>query len=328
MKQTSLYQLLEEPDEPIQSCEELVKDELIEPETNPDDVKIKIENEDLDDFSMFPTEYLDSYQEGSEEESYTAYQTSTFLEPSTEKHAKKRKSAKKPYKRAMCGLCGNSYYKDQLQRHIDKVHYKIKRFFCDLCGFGSFLKCNMSTHMAKHVERQFRDPIYCTQCDSVFTRLESLRNHMKTEHEEPTILKCFCGKEFNLRHKLTTHIKRTHNNIRDHECESCQRRFFTPKEKKVHILKCHTPGYVDPTVHYCDVCGKRYSSSKSLRTHMKHHQEPEWKCNFEGCNKGFISKLLLNNHEKIHLGQRDFQCHQCEKSFFSSNHLRRHIAGM
>lgn len=111
------------------------------------------------------------------------------------------------------------------------------------------------------------------------------------------MLTCFCGKEFNLRHKLTTHIKRTHNNRRDHGCEICPKRFFTPKELKVHVLKSHTPGYVDKSEHFCEICGKRYSSSKSLRTHMKHHSEPEFKCKFEGCNKGFISKLLLANHE-------------------------------
>lgn len=165
---------------------------------------------------------------------------------------------------------------------------------------------------------------------------------MKTEHDEnPEMLTCFCGKEFNLRHKLTTHIKRTHNNRRDHGCDICPKRFFTPKELKVHILKSHTPGYVDKSEHFCEICGKKYSSSKSLRTHMKHHSEPEFKCNFDACNKGFISKLLLANHEvslfnvqqikflieifpqKIHLGQRDHMCHLCEKSFFSANHLRK-----
>lgn len=30
-----------------------------------------------------------------------------------------QKQPKKYYKRALCGLCGNSYLKDQLQRHID-----------------------------------------------------------------------------------------------------------------------------------------------------------------------------------------------------------------
>lgn len=198
--------------------------------------------------------------------------------------------------------------------------------FCDICGFGSFLKCNMNTHMAKHIAKEFREQIKCDLCESTFTRLESLKNHIKTEHEVPVMLKCFCGKEFNLRHKLTTHIKRTHNNMRDHGCTVCEKRFFTPKELKVHTLKAHTPGYVDKTEHFCEICGKKYSSSKSLKTHTKHHQDPEFKCNYEGCQKAFITKLLLQNHLKIHTGQRDFMCHLCEKSFYSANHLRRHIA--
>lgn len=170
--------------------------------------------------------------------------------------------------------------------------------------------------MGKHVAKEFRVQIHCSICPATFTRHESLKNHMKTEHEmNVEMLKCFCGKEFNLRHKLTTHIKRTHNNARDHACDLCPKRFFTPKELKVHILKTHTPGYVDKSEHFCEVknnkivnlkflkqnitqiCGKKYSSTKSLRTHMKHHQDPEFKCAFEGCRKGFISKLLLANHE-------------------------------
>jgi uncharacterized Zn-finger protein len=149
---------------------------------------------------------------------------------------------------------------------------------------------------------------------------------MKIEHATPVMLKCFCGKEFNLKHKLTTHIKRTHNNIRDHACDVCEKRFFTPKELKVHILKQHSPGYVDNSAYFCEICGKQYASTKSLRTHMKYHQEPEYRCAFEGCQKGFITKLLLMNHEKTHFGQRDHMCHLCEKSFFSANHLRRHIS--
>ena len=181
--------------------------------------------------------------------------------------------------------------------------------------------------MSRHVAKEYREQIFCSLCTAQFTRQESLKNHMKTEHEaNPEMMKCFCGKEFNLRHKLTTHVKRTHNNDRKHICTTCQKRFFTPKELKTHELKTHTPGYVDKSEHFCEICGKKYSSSKSLRTHMKHHSEPEFKCNFEGCQKGFISKLLLNNHQKIHLGQRDHMCQFCVKSFFSANHLRRHIA--
>ena len=38
-----------------------------------------------------------------------------------------------------------------------------------------------------------------------------------------------------------------------------------------------------------------------------------------------LTFLKLLKQQKTHTGQRDFMCHLCEKSFFSANHLRRHI---
>lgn len=333
-KQRNLSEFVEGFVEDFGQEEEL---ELVKHEAE-ENVVIKAEPdcEVHEDYSMFiNTEYLEGLQDEVVDASGEEFQGEEFAYVKAEKGSyasayPRSKGMKKHYKRfegskaiknllkiffyrALCGLCGNSYYKDQLQRHIDKVHYKVKRckhvefvkefqsfltlqisVFCDICGFGSFLKCNMSQHITKHVAKEYRVQILCTLCPATFTRHESLKNHMKTEHDSnPEMLKCFCGKEFNLRHKLTTHIKRTHNNARDHACDfsSCSKRFFTPKELKVHILKCHTPNYVDRSEHFCEVksrsenfqrnsflvlqiCGKKYSSSKSLRTHMKHHQEP------------------------------------------------------
>ncbi|KAL7023230.1 hypothetical protein ACKWTF_012523 [Chironomus riparius] len=329
-KQMSLIQFVEGIEEvQTEQLDTSYSDNNIKDETLNDSAQIKTEHyeeAETEDFANFVSpEYLENIQE-IENDQTREYDQFCSLDLDNSFSSKDVSKTKKFYKRALCGLCGNSYYKDQLQRHIDKVHYKVKRFFCDICGFGSFLKCNLNTHMAKHVAKEFREQIRCDFCDATFTRHESLKNHIKTEHETPVMLKCFCGKEFNLRHKLTTHIKRTHNNVRDHACKFCEKKFFTPKELKVHILKVHTPGYIDKTEHFCEICGKKYSSTKSLRTHMKHHQEPEFKCEIDGCNKGFITKLLLANHQKIHTGQRDFMCHLCEKSFYSANHLRRHIA--
>lgn len=53
--------------------------------------------------------------------------------------------------------------------------------------------------MFTHVAKEFREQIQCDFCDSTFTRSESLKNHMKTEHETPVMLQCFCGKQFNLK---------------------------------------------------------------------------------------------------------------------------------
>lgn len=238
IKQTTLNALVTDSAKEYEEIyeESSVKNEIttqVEVKEEPDTVE--------DDYHMFiSTEYLETLQENGTLQEDPQYAEEKY--EYTERLVKSR-ILKKHYKRAQCGLCGNFYYKDQLQRHIDKVHYKVKRFFCDVCGFGAFLKCNLATHMAKHVAKEYREQIHCSLCSATFTRHESLKNHHKTEHEaNPEMMRCFCGKEFNLRHKLTTHIKRTHNNTRDHACGSCPRRFFTPKELKLHTLKSHTPG--------------------------------------------------------------------------------------
>jgi hypothetical protein len=69
---------------------------------------------------QLPNEYTTEYLEDIEDELTTE---SIAIEERI------KKEPKKFYKRALCGLCGNSYYKDQLQRHIDKVHHKVKRYF-------------------------------------------------------------------------------------------------------------------------------------------------------------------------------------------------------
>jgi hypothetical protein len=237
-------------------------------ELEPRDFKVEVEDPNYpqmqtyetydqdEEYLIIPEETTESveYEEEIVEERLDEDFAQQYLQQLDKNRSKVMRTPKKVYKRANCGICGNSYYKDQLQRHIDKVHYKVKRFFCDLCDFGAFLKCNLSTHMIKHIAMENREIIQCNLCSMTFTRFESLKNHLKTEHgHNSEVLKCFCGKEFNLRHKLTTHIKRTHNNVRNHPCDTCPKRFFTPKELKVHILKSHTPGYQDTEEHFCEV---------------------------------------------------------------------------
>lgn len=66
---------------------------------------------DEDDFANYiTTEYLEDIEEEEEPE---------VVEEALQDETKIKKEPKKYYKRALCGLCGNSYYKDQLQRHID-----------------------------------------------------------------------------------------------------------------------------------------------------------------------------------------------------------------
>lgn len=110
-KQTSLYEFVEgncsigliEQVETIEDIVPSIKSEIIDP------VVIKSEHVEPADFSMYSSEYV--YE--AEDESHMFQAEDLCDEQPVVKEPKKH------YKRALCGLCGNSYYKDQLQRHID-----------------------------------------------------------------------------------------------------------------------------------------------------------------------------------------------------------------
>lgn len=169
-KQTNLYGLVEGF---IDQSKELEQEELFEilsPSIKREDIEIKIEpgqENDEDYNSMLSMEYLETVPEDEvntdEEEQNEVEFSFTRVKPSINLRDKP-KGLKKQYKRfaqqnlryvlifqydlhrALCTHCGNSYYKDQLQRHIDVSSYinKILAF-----AFETFLVFSESSLQSK-----------------------------------------------------------------------------------------------------------------------------------------------------------------------------------
>lgn len=122
-KQTSLLVHVEGEQSKEFEQEEVYDDyALIKSET----VEIKLEPDAGYGYnSMISLEYFEPVEpEGGEEfcNSEDEFQYAEVLSKSEKRSQPKHRSevgSKKNYKRAICGLCGNSYYKDQLQRHKD-----------------------------------------------------------------------------------------------------------------------------------------------------------------------------------------------------------------
>lgn len=91
------------------------------------------------------------------------------------------------------------------------------------------------------------------------------------------------------------------------------------------ILKGHiTTSHGEKTI-ACEICGKMYPTMNRLKNHLIYHDDPKYICDIEGCSKKFFVQELLISHKKTHIGQRDFACHLCDKKYFLSSHLTRHI---
>lgn len=46
-----------------------------------------------------------------------------------------------------CEICGKEYRMDCIKKHFDRVHMKLKRYFCDYCGKSFYGKLGLESHI-------------------------------------------------------------------------------------------------------------------------------------------------------------------------------------
>ncbi|CAL8347447.1 unnamed protein product [Merluccius merluccius] len=73
----------------------------------------------------------------------------------------------------------------------------------------------------------------------------------------------------------------------------------------------------------CTYCGKCFTSSRSLETHVRVHTgERPYSC--AQCGKRFTQSGHLKTHQSVHTGERPFACEHCGKRFAGKQNLRIH----
>lgn len=76
-------------------------------------------------------------------------------------------------------------------------------------------------------------------------------------------------------------------------------------------------------LHSCTECGDTFTSSSSVRVHMRRHTgERPYSCT--KCGATFAQTSTLARHKFIHTGERPFACTECEQAFADVSSLRNH----
>ena len=207
-----------------------------------------------------------------------------------------------------CHICDKHFAnRTEYKKHEDETHVKDGMIVCpyencDKRYRVTEIRSGQSRLIVRHVERHKEK------------QKETESEHVCSE----------CGKTFKNRKSLIPHML-LHTGIKNHQCDVCHQMFCSRGNLLSHKAqsKCGAEEVVCPT------CGHKCNNKYYLKRHlMKHTGERPYKCEFEGCGKGFFDSQTLQNHRKIHLDIKEFQCSLCPKAFRQSYalviHMKRH----
>jgi KRAB domain-containing zinc finger protein len=250
--------------------------------------------------------------------------------------------------KVQCKECGIWMKKISMYRHVRRIHQKLRKFACDLCGKKFFKKHEVVDHISKCHNAEKDTKISCEICGRIFMSKKYLNRHIKTDHckESGGKLVCVdCGKEFKSKTMLNRHLKlhvkfdssgNPFETGRSPEEEVDPRKMLTPCPECGKVITkqsmfCHiTLVHRKRTTGICDYCGREFGRRNHLIRHINSHIPKEFreklvKC--EECGIDFYTKDHLKNHtRKYHSKKNENQTFECEcgKVFKHISYLNTH----
>ena len=271
----------------------------------------------------------------------------------------------KIYEDQTCLYCGKVYSghlaKSGLRSHKRRNHEtpKTKDWICDECGMGFQHKEYLRMHIGKHNKTP------CPQCGVGISKRDMAR-HFKSRHTE-SHLKPFicevCKKGFSDKQKLNFHSN-IHTGIMAGNCKYCGKGFSHISNMHMHERTVHEghkrsekskrgqnkkfansnpiQQHRTPNMQKCDQCGKVFSRSDKLNSHIKnvHGEKNEKAANTtvgksltcEHCNKVLSRADKLKNHLKsIHnivlenVQEVEHTCKICNMVLSRADKLKNHL---
>ncbi|XP_071526836.1 uncharacterized protein [Panulirus ornatus] len=162
-----------------------------------------------------------------------------------------------------------------------------------------------------------KESFTCSICNEDFESQTALQDH---KHE--TVLECkFCGKRYQNRINLQTHIKRYHEETdwMKFKCATCGMNFGFLTALERH-MKDHNPNQK----FCCEQCGKVFKSLTNLKYHIPLHTRDEvYECPY--CPKRYYIRYSYDKHVRTHVCAPKFHCEICDKNFSDRKHFEVHL---
>lgn len=248
-----------------------------------------------------------------------------------------------------CKRCFKYFRSEAVSLTHLRMHTGFSPFYCKYCGTSFMLSSSLKQHME-----------YCTHTPN--KEMSSTISHPLTKGNNERYMCTICGKMYKLKPSLKDHLRAHFGRARrKQKCDVCGEKFLTKAEMKEHMLtrECrtfftcstcdkifinerdlldHMISHTDERPFSCPLCGATYKRKSHLNRHILSHEANSklsvpprirrrpgimFKCHY--CGREWPTPSLLMAHQISHTGERNFECHICEKRFAQSGALSRHI---
>lgn len=218
-----------------------------------------------------------------------------------------------------CFICKETFNNFlKLYEHMN-IHYQYH--ICSMCGKGFMTARRLRKHTDTHLSRLYP----CDECGKKFTMREARDRHIMLGHGSANTNRygCpHCQERFRGFYQRMAHLKAVHN-VKEilYNCNHCDMTFNTSTKRSRHIRFVHLP---DPLRFICSECGMRFRRNHDLKRHFSKHEdvkEKDFQCN--DCSKSYFTKKALSVHVNAH--HPKVQCEWCDISFKDKNQLMMHL---
>ncbi|XP_036216679.2 uncharacterized protein [Bactrocera oleae] len=135
-----------------------------------------------------------------------------------------------------CDICKETIEDDALAKHM-KTHTNVKTHVCEVCKSYFMQKSQYNVHMRMHTGER---PYQCRICWQTYAYSSVLKLHIRKHTGEKPFQCLICTDvvAFSQLAHLKTHMKKIHNQINPYMCEGCHQFFKIKAELQSHMQQC------------------------------------------------------------------------------------------